>query len=477
MKVEKVEGSTERTVLIGMITNDTVLARVAGKWDADGLFANRPSNIIGRLCVRYHNKHHKAPYRDIRSLFASWAESRDDRDGIKLVEELLSTLSDEDYENQEDVNPSHVIDLAANHFNTVRVNKLASLIQGSVLMGDVTGAEAHITNYRRIELGSGARNSPIEDEDSYDLAFGEQAAGIVEYSGGLGKFFGNELGRDCFIALQGSEKSGKSFWLMDIAYTAVLQRKKVVMFEVGDMSKAQILRRLYTRIASHPVRSTNPDHTWPCKVRYPVSIRKPQELGKPADVVYETREFDRPLNKNMVREACVKVMTKKIKSKKPHLLLSCHGAGTINVAGIRDILDSWELADGWSPDCIVIDYADILAPPSSASKKDSRDQINATWTELRQLSSQRHCLVVTATQADANSYDKATQDRRNFSNDHRKLAHVTGLIGINSTPDERVRGVQRLNWLVVRDMESDIRRCVHVAQCLPLAHASVCSVF
>ena len=67
--------------------------------------------------------------------------------------------------------------------------------------------------------------------------------------------------------------------------------------------------------------------------------------------------------------------------------------------------------------------------PRLAGKTDLiPNQINTTWKQLRALSQDRHCLVVTATQANAGSYTReAPMDRRSFSEDKRKLAHATGI--------------------------------------------------
>ena len=130
---------------------------------------------------------------------------------------------------------------------------------------------------------------------------------------------------------------------------------------------------------------------------------------------------------------------------------------------------------GWSPDVVVIDYADLLAAPTGYTE--SRDQINATWKTLRAISQRFHCLVVTATQAKASSYTKGTIDRSDYAEDKRKLAHATGIVGINQDSDEKVMQVMRLNWVVLREWEYSESTCVHVAGCLGLAQPFMLSTF
>ena len=109
--------------------------------------------------------------------------------------------------------------------------------------------------------------------------------------------------------------------------------------------------------------------------------------------------------------------------------------------------------------------------------KDTRDQVNETWAALSAMRLARHCLLVTATQSDAGSFEKGLLDKRNFSEDRRKLDHVTAMCGINQRAEEKERGVCRLNWVNLREGEYSHKRTVHVAQCLDLANPAVLSSF
>lgn len=306
-------------------------------------------------------------------------------------------------------------------------------------------------------------------------AFSRETDDIVHYEGALGKFFRNSLKRGRFVAFMGPEKSTKSYHLQNLAYLALTQRRRVAFFEVGDMTEEEVKTRLYVRAARHPDES--PTGKWPCTIRYPTAIHAPAEddQGGIATADFEDRQFDQPLDGALAWEVCEKLMKNRVKSKNQYFWLSCHPAGTIGIPGIRSILEGWELQDGWTPDVVFIDYADLLE--SSDKRADRRDQINDVWKEMRALSMSLNCLLVTATQADADSYEKRTLSRRNFSEDKRKLAHVTGMVGINMLAEEKENDVARLNWIVRRKGKYSSRRCVHVASCLALANPCVVSTF
>lgn len=266
----------------------------------------------------------------------------------------------------------------------------------------------------------------------------------------------NFVANDCIVH--------NSFVLMDFAWRAMLQRRKVAFFAVGDMSQNQMMRRFMIRAAKRPMRSGT--------VKIPKGITFDLDTNEIV-VDHDERVFEDSLDWRIAFEACKEVMEVKAKSRESLLRLSTHPNSTLNVQGINSILQTWDREE-WSPDIIVIDYADILAPPTGVA--DTRDQINMTWKQLRSLSQSRHCLVLTATQADAASYKAETLGRSNFSEDKRKYAHVTGMIGLNATAEEKDLGVMRLNWIVRREEEYSEGKCVVCAGCLAIGNPFMKSV-
>lgn len=464
MKVTKRDGSSERRILTGMIVDKAIISRIATKWEPN-LFNSAWGNLIGGWCVQFFEEYEDAPKKEIEGLFEAWAADNRDEDTIQIVEKFLGDLSSEYESLAKESNSEYIIDQASKYFNRIKLKRLSESISGDVTTGNLDKALGRINQYGRIEMGVGAGIDPLSDEDAIREAFQEQLEPLVKYPGALGKFFGHALQRDAFVAFMGAEKRGKTWWLLDVAWRAMTQRRKVAFFEVGDMSQNQIMRRLMIRAARRPLKNQ--------RFKYPTAIEK--ENGSPmAAVDFEDRESKGTLGWQSALKACQRVIKTKIKSNDQMLRLSCHPNSTISVSGIRSILQTWERG-GWVPDVIVIDYADILAPPHGIA--DTRDQINSTWKQLRALSQSSHSLVVTATQADAASYNTNTIGRTNFSEDKRKLAHVTGLVGLNANPDEKECGLIRLNWIVLRESPFSESKCVHVASCLEVGNPAVRSTF
>jgi len=465
MKIKQIEGKEERSILIGMVVNDQIVASVSSRWSKEGLFRSPWSNLVGGWCVDFYKKYGKAPNKNIQGIFQSWATGKSrSQDVVSLVDKFLSGLSGEYRRLNKEINPGYLTDLAGKFFNQVQVEKLQELLQGDLDTGELDNALKRIHSFGKVELGTGSALDVLQNMEAVQQAFEEHQDPLVVYPGALATFFGQALERDAFIAFMGPEKRGKTWWLIDIAWRAMVQRMKVAFFEVGDMSQNQILRRFATRAAKRPLK--------PKKIRYPKFLDKDSTTDL-AVVDHEERSWAKPLSWRAAWK-CFQEQQTKLRTKEPLLKLSVHPNSSISVLGIQSILQEWARG-GWVPDLIVVDYADILAPIDG--KADTRDQINTTWKKLRSLSQSLHCLVVTATQTDAASYKAETLSMSNFSEDKRKFAHVTGMVGLNATPEEQEMGVYRLNWVVLREDEIVLGKCCHVAGCLSIGNPAIKSVF
>ena len=478
--VEYKDGNRERQILTAMILHPTVLGRISSKWQ-QGLFASTWANLVGQWCHDYFQKYGENPNRHIVGLFQSWAEKSEDKDTIRLVEHFLESLSDEWESNPQDIKVDYITDQAGEHFNKVKTGRILSAAQGDWDNGDVDKAIARLADFRRVEMGVGSAIDFFQDPERISSLFthDDNSETVIHYPGAIGELFGNILELDGFVGIRAPDKVGKSWLLMDMAMRAVFSRKKTAYFQVGDMTEKQILKRFCTRSALCPIRSTEYPAKWPCFVKWPISIEhvppikgERGEIRQPARVEYEEKKFKRPLDYKTVEGAFDFIMTNRIKSRKPYLRISCHPNKSITVAQIRDKLKAWEI-DGFFPQCCLIDYADVLAAPEGKRSWESRDLVNENWNQMRALSQELHCLVVTATQSDTEAYRKEIQDKANFSEDKRQNSHVTAMIVLNQTAGEKDAGQFRLQVVFKREEDFSPRRCVHVASCLALAHPTV----
>ncbi len=288
---------------------------------------------------------------------------------------------------------------------------------------------------------------------------------VIEYDQGLKDFFGSVLKRANLVAVMGSDKSGKSYFLLDMAWRAAIARKRVAYFEAGDLTQDQFFERVVARAARRPVR--------PGKYSVPVEMMPKPQLA------VRFREYEVPdsVSAKEGNRKMREVMEKEAKSFDHFFKFACVPNSTLKVEHVRAKLKPLE-RKGWKPDVIVIDYADIMADPTGSNEMNKVERIDETWKQLRALSQEQDCLVLTATQANAEAYrGGGLLSKKNFSGSKGKLAHVTAMFGINISPDDKEKGLVRLNWIERRDAAYNEARCCQVAGCLAISHPSVLSLY
>lgn len=469
MRVEQRDSRIEKKIVTALIVSKEVLGKISTIWNnKQGPFNSQWSNIVGNWCISHWLKYGEAPKKDIQSLYEHWGSGPTvDKESAKLLERFLDGLSG-DYEALEsEINPDYILDQATTHFNKVKLARLREAIENDIEIGKPEDAIKRVSSFSKIEIGSDAAVNVLTDKDAIRKAFESKKEPLITFRGALGEFFGSTLERDGFVAFVAPDKVGKSYTLREIAWQGMLQRRKVAHFIVGDMSQDQVMRQYMIRATRRPLHATKR------AIRYPISIKHyPDE--KFAEVEFKEKEYKDDLDWRAGIAACEKVMKTKVKSKHHLLRLSCHAGGSISALGLRSILEGWERID-WSPDIIVIDYADNLAAING--KEETRHQINETWLALRSVSQQLHCLVVTATQSSAKAYDSYLIKKQHFSENKMKNAHVTAMVGINQMPEEKENDVIRFNWVVNRNEESSPNKCVFIAGCRGIGNIAIRSTW
>lgn len=484
LRAERADGAPERLVAVACLTHKAVLARVAALW-APGALPNRWADAVVGLAVGHYLKWKEPPGADTPALFAQWRTGPPvpDRDTAEAVAAFLESLSDDYSALAARVNPEYVLATAVGLMQRVRLVETSRRLADLLDANDLDGAAAEIAGFRPVELGAAAWLDVADGASVSALVAATRAARgkpLIEYPGALGAFLGRALERDSFVSFLGYKKGQKSFFLQDLAWRGVEQGRRVAYFEAGDMSAGQVVvDRLGALAAGRPVEGSL---EVPYKV--PVSVDPPSGRGGgdgeegeegnagrnwSASVTYEEEWHRKTLTDDQITAAIARG------AQGPGgLRLACHPNSTLSVRGIESQLEVWA-RDGWVPDVVVIDYADILAPLDR--RLEGLDRINETWKALRALSQKLNCLVATATQARRDSPGKAHMTQEDVSDETRKLAHVTAMWGINRNRTDIRRGVWRLNWIAGRTTTFAVDDFVWTAGNLAYARPAMVSAF
>lgn len=461
MRITEFKDKRGRRALTCAILSTKFLSRMASVWKPEGLFLSSWENLVGKWCVDYYKDHSKAPRKNIQGLFESWENKNQDPDTASIVQKFLASLS-EDFEGTNGkINSKYEIEQARLLFVENETKSLITKLQGALdTKKEPDGIEQIVREFKSPNLSTDSEDIDLfNDPKAWDCMFKEKEDTLITYPGALGDFYGYSLSRGNFISFCGPEKRGKTFQLLDIAFRGLLNRKRVAFFEVGDMTREQISRRFAVRACEHPWR--------PKEVSIPIGLQLVNGLAIPQR---RTKVFTEHLQLKILEEGCAKLRDR-IKSSKTLFKMRVYPASTLTVGHLRNICESWA-RDGWVPDIVVIDYADLLA---QSFGKDVREKINEIWIGLRALSQTLNCLVVTATQANRAAYNVRTIEMEHTSEDKRKLSHITGMIGLNCTKEEKEEGVLRLNWVALREDDFNPGNSVHVSGCLALADPNMVS--
>jgi len=509
----------ERRIIIGLIISKDFHERIQRVWSPE-LLESPELRMVASWCVDYFTKYGRAPDSDIQNIYMEQLQSdRLSKAVAQYIEELLSNLSDE-YGRDTQFNAPYLYDQTVQYLKSQELERHNREVQALIDAGQIDEAEKLTQSFTPSIMDNTDIGIDLASEEALkwiDRAFRETSQRLVEYPGALGNMWNEQLVRGGFVTFLASEKRGKSFLLMEIALRAIRQRANVAFFEAGDMTESQILRRICVYIAQRSDRESNcverfrpigdcvynqldecqrPDRNcdhgifdltiddFNPQVHQLINIDTLMEKYEEFPDYAPCRAYGcgrrrgsiwlqkvKPTKLLTVDDAKEEVHKFFAKYRRRFKLVN-YPAGFLTVSEIRKCLSDWERHDNFVPDIIVVDYADLLSA-DDGHVTEFRHRQDHIWKGLRALSQEKHVLLLSATQADADSYKRGRLSISNFSEDKRKLAHVTAQYGLNQDPSSREKklGVIRINEIVVREgaFSEDNEVCVlqDLAVCRP----------
>lgn len=511
----------ERQIVIGFIVSDEFLQKIRPLWNPKFLEAKTASHIAS-WCMEYYDEYSEAPKKNIEPIYFEKLRLGliHETVGQEIEEMILPSLSEE-YAN-DDFNLDYLLTETNKYMEERSLLLLQEEIKDLIEAGEVDKAKELVKEH---SFSVNGEELSIDLSDPNNLkrirkALSQVNHPVFHYPGAAGDFLNPQLIRGGFVAFMASEKRGKSFWLLDMAMRASRQKQKVAFFQAGDMTEAQQLRRIGTYLVNKPDQEKyTGKHYVPIKdcVHNQLNTCEKEErecsFGAFDGQNLEVKDIRNKITKEDIIEAmqhepdynpcynckdfkkkrwgsvwlklvtvpAVMTINEAIPAIRKFFVkynrsfrLSSHPNGTLSVSKIVGLLKTWEKEDGFVPDLIIIDYADILVPDV---KTEFRHQQNDIWKALRGLSQQKPWLVVTVTQADAKSYDQNRLSMKNYSEDKRKYAHVTAMYGLNQDPlgREKALGLMWINELVIREGEGLITNEVAVLQQLSVGRPFITS--
>ena len=446
-KRQRIDLSEERKIVLGMIVSDPFLKEIKYILSDISLLETSYARTVAKWCLEFYSVYECAPKTQIRDLFNQRKERIDDEDA-NIISDLLDGL-----ETELEINYDHPyrLELAEKYHKEQSLKDAVEEINYYVKSGDLEKADSIISNYKRVVRPTSTGIDIVDSVDTITKALDDRAGQVFKMQGNLGDML-KHFYRGDLIAVAGSMKKGKSWWLQEIGLQAFNNELKVAFFTL-EMMDYQMLIRLYQTILGE----TRFESEEPIEVPYFV-----EEGEKEYTIDYNIIE-----KKGISVPKILKVQNamKRLQRNSGFKLFQ-FPAYAATTDDIIVALDNLAHFDNFIPDVIVVDYADILAP-EKGSTGDYRHRLDTTWKTLRRLAQERNCLVVTATQTNRSTLKNDVSEDK-IAEDIRKLAHVSLMIGLNQTPAEKKLGVMRMVTLVNRHDEFNSRREVVVLQQLAI---------
>lgn len=426
---EKIDLSIERRVLSNLIMSTPLLSKIRTVGDP-AMFESTMSRAVATWVWEFFDRTGDAPGNAIKDIYTRRKRELRESDA-ELVAVFLETCSEEWLP----TNDKQAEDMAVEYFQERALAMLHERIGRALSNHETSAGFLAVAEFQRPNVRVKESVSIFSDARQIAQAFDDTEETVFQFPGELGHVLG-PFTTDDFIAFIAPPKRGKTWWLMATAFVAALKGKRVLFVSL-EMTKKQMVRRFWQMITG-------------CS-RYGESAPWPvlEETGEGRWSILDREVKTERVETSFEGIAAIQESVRRV-SRHGRLELRAFPTGTLSVRGLRSEITTMGTYENFVPDVVVVDSADIM--DHGNSRVEVRHQINMTWQALRGLGLELGCLVVTASHTGTETMDgEKDASAKNVSEDRRKVAHVTKLVAINQTEQEKARGIYRISCSTTRD--------------------------
>jgi replicative DNA helicase len=439
LKREKVDLSEERRILSYMITSTAFLSKLQAVAQPK-LFQSSYSRTVAQWIWEYYEHTSEAPGRMIEEVFLKKKKEVRDEEDQELIAEFLQRLS-KDWEKSQVKNVPYTVKNATEFFKVRSLERLKDRLGEAIALDDHALGERLVGEYKRVGRPLSTGVDLLKDSTPVILAFSREHEMLFSYPGQLGDCVGI-FERGDFLAIMGAMKKGKTHYLWYTAYKAALSGFKTVFVSL-EMSEHQMLRRMWVTLEGRPLKSGYvklPRFEASTNDSWEIKFKKKMVKGIDPSEVPDRQNFYR----RNLRTSDIRLLT-----------YPSYGA---SVKDIETDLANLEYYEGFVPDVLIVE-----------GRMDYRHQLDVTWKTLRGMAQERSMMVVTGTQTGRSALDRDVR-ATDTAEDIRKLAHVTKMISLNQTKQEKEDGIMRIETVVQREGRQYHGQVV-VLQCYDIGRA------
>ncbi len=421
IKQREVE-NPENLILTGLIVSTEAINSIRAIYQPT-FFQTRWTRVTAEWCIEYYEKYQKAPGRHIQDIFESKELDENTND---LLRSFLEGISGE-YERCSEFNAEYIVDLTERYFQNIQLEALSKKIRDDVRAGNTLQALTAVRSFENVSRKVVQGTSLFDNNDN--LFSEDDSNNLFMLPGAIGKLFGM-LKRKQLIAFMAPAKRGKSWWIEELVKIGMLKGYNTVIFSL-EMEEREIKERITMGLTGRPLPGRPTEILIPvfdcvknqqdtctmdersCTVGLLDDGEKPSFEQSPAGYTAcnhceGTRDFwkgtwfRRVVRKNITGYVAARKLKAVKQMSRGDLRVVYFPPDSTTVEDLEGQLDHWK-REGFIPDIIGIDYADLLGVNKNIEYRHKLDHI---WKHIKRLSQDRSCLVVTASQASKDTYDK-----------------------------------------------------------------------
>jgi hypothetical protein len=466
-KIDRVDSALESRIVLACLTNDQFLREVKHAIDL-GYFKNTHHQRLVKYSLRHFEAYETALGKEGCRLTIDGDRTHLTRDGeydnlIELADTLFARVTEGHKENT-----PYLVAQAIKYFKKRELEITCNNITFHLEEDKVDEAEKALNEYIKIEKRFSDSNDPL-DEAPMQEYFSMDNKEFFRMPGDLGRFLGN-MERGWLVGIMGKYKGGKSWCAMEFAVQGMLSGLNVAFFSL-EMTTHKMYERIIKRliVAGDSGEVINP--IFDCKKNQNDECQLPRRTNdialdwQPGEVLdfrknsnYHVCTFCR--NKfpqhfepaTWFEKATVPIFDQQTVAEarirlhqfyKGRFKFKSYPRYTASIEDIKNDLNILEVTEGWIPDIIVVDYADILKP-EPGSPVEGHEKEDRTWIALSTLAGEKHALVVAPTQVTKDGLEAFMLSTKHTARWSGKLGHVDMMLTINQTEEEKRSGALRI---------------------------------
>ncbi len=445
MKIEKIDNNKQKLIIISLIVSDKFCEKIVPiLMENKSLIYQTFTDyykIVLKWCIDYFIQYNKAIHSHIEDIFLD-NKNKLNEEEFELIEKFLSHLSSK-YEREENYNEDYVIDQSLKYLREVNLNILQNKINEAKKLDNIDEAENHIFSYNKLEKQTEIKQETflMKDVDTAvkvcNFALNDDINDrLFKLPGDIGKKL-SWIYREDFFSLVAPAKRGKSFYIREIALICCLEYNlKVIIFNL-EMSHSKYLRNFYQNLAGDVKFLRDGKDREIVRIPY---FEKRDNSDKMI-IRYEKLE-KKGLNGKKIRS----IFKRKKISSRGEILIRSFPSNSLTFPKINQVLDE-SVLNGFVPDVVLFDFLDNI---KNLNRGEFRHSIDFIWNSARRLAQEKHIAVGTVSHTSRKNF-KQNLGQGDVNEDYRKENHITHMIGLNQTEDEKKQQITRLNILHNRD--------------------------